>query len=92
MKKLIILLLIVGVGVGIWFLRSGDEPDVRFPYGASGVIKDEAMHVGRTAATLPGSDDDYLRDMDVSSAGPIIYVETRRGLFSKSSLPSWTPR
>ncbi len=35
-----------------------------FPSGPSGKIQDEAMFVGRTAATLEGSDDDYLRDMD----------------------------
>jgi len=64
MKKLIILLLVVGVGIFIAVKLKKDKPDERFPYGASGEIKDEAMHVGRTAATLPGSDSDYLRDMD----------------------------
>ena len=35
-----------------------------FPSGPSGKIQDEAMFVGRDAASLPGSDSDYLRDMD----------------------------
>ncbi len=30
----------------------------------SGEVLDEAMQVGRTAASLAGSDDDYLGDMD----------------------------
>src|SRR5215468_5562549 len=29
-----------------------------------GSVKDEAMQAGRTAENPPGSDDDYLRDMD----------------------------
>ena len=29
-----------------------------------GSLKDEAMQAGLTAKDLPGSDDDYLRDMD----------------------------
>jgi len=37
---------------------------VDLPSGGIGVIQDEAMFAGRTADSLPGSDDDYLRDMD----------------------------
>ncbi len=62
MKKNRILQLMCGA-VFIAALTSCDK-DPEFPSGKSGVIKDEAAHVGRNAASLPGSNDDYLRDMD----------------------------
>ena len=35
-----------------------------FPLSKSGKVKDEAMLAGRTAESMPASDDDYLHDMD----------------------------
>ena len=60
-KKLLILFLIVlFVGVGATALILGDFLNKDM----SGTVMDEAMEAGRTAESLPSSDNDYLRDMD----------------------------
>jgi len=37
---------------------------LEFPLSQAGRVKDEAMLAGRTAASLPGADEDYFHDMD----------------------------
>ena len=50
-------LLIVAVSLVVMFGCDKDKPK-------SGEVLDEAMQVGRSAESLPGADEDYLRDMD----------------------------
>jgi hypothetical protein len=50
-------LLIVAVSLVVMFGCDKDKPK-------SGEVLDEAMRVGRSAESLPGADEDYLRDMD----------------------------
>jgi hypothetical protein len=50
-------LLIVAVSLVVMFGCDRDKPK-------SGEVLDEAMRAGRSAASLPGADEDYLRDMD----------------------------
>jgi hypothetical protein len=50
-------LLIVAVSLVVMFGCDKDKPK-------SGEVLDEAMRVGRSAQSLPGADEDYLRDMD----------------------------
>jgi hypothetical protein len=50
-------LLMVAVSLVVMFGCSEDKPK-------SGEVLDEAMQVGRSAESLPGADEDYLRDMD----------------------------
>ncbi len=60
-KKLIILVSILVLALIVVFLvgrrREAEKPK-------AGEVQDEAMVAGRTADSLPGSDDDYLHDMD----------------------------
>src|SRR5258708_839277 len=39
-----------------------------FPLSQSGEVKDEAMQAGRSAESMPGSDDDYFHDIDCGIA------------------------
>ena len=47
-----------------------------FPLSQSGEVKDEAMQAGRSADSMPGSDDDYFHDMD---GGIAFNSEERKG-------------
>lgn len=60
MKKIVILLLIAAV-VAFIVLRKKDSETTE---PVAGQVQDEALSVGMTAADFPGSDSDYLRDMD----------------------------
>jgi len=63
-KSKILPLITVGIALAIIVAYIFPLTDDTFPNGPSGTIKDEAAHVGRDAASLPGSDSDYLKDMD----------------------------
>ena len=65
---------LIGGAVMATALTSCSASEPGFPSGESGEIQDEAMFVGRTAASLMGSDDDYLRDMDGSLDADEVHV------------------
>jgi hypothetical protein len=61
MKPVYFRLAAVAVGVSclsLWAACSGN------PKPVSGEVKDEALSVGRDAASLPAADEDYFKDMD----------------------------
>lgn len=60
MKKLILVLLALFGVAAVFFSRGCRHEDKPI----SGQVKDEAMLAGVTAAQMPGSEEDYLRDMD----------------------------
>lgn len=67
MRAMRFLFLIAMAAIAVTVTSCGCTPEkepLDLPTGGIGVIKDEAAHAGYTAADFPGSDDDYLRDMD----------------------------
>ena len=47
-----------------------------------GTVKDEAMRVGRTAASFPAADEDYFADMDGGykrASDPSVMLNVQRG-------------
>ena len=67
MKKILIVLLLVLLAGAAWFLLGRGEPGP-----VSGEVQDEAMAAGYTAADFPGSDSDYLRDMDKGATASVV--------------------
>lgn len=62
MKKYVIALFLFGSIAGLLYLNGGSKPT---PCGkGAGNVLDEAKCVGREAETFPGSEDNYLADMD----------------------------
>jgi hypothetical protein len=59
MRKLTLFILVIVVLAGSSLLMVG-----RVEGKGPGTVKDEAMIAGRDAASLPGADEDYFRDMD----------------------------
>ncbi len=62
MKKLLILFVVLFAVLGSTVVLLADFHNKGIP--KPGTVIDEAMQVGRTAASLPSSENDYLRDMD----------------------------
>ena len=56
-KVLIVVLLLVVVLAGVWFIGWLGRPQI-------GKVKDEALANGRTAESFPAAADDYFHDMD----------------------------
>jgi hypothetical protein len=63
-SKVSVLSAIVTISAVVGFPTAGSAGSKLFCGSGAGVVLDEAMCVGRTADTLPGSDEDYFRDMD----------------------------
>ena len=64
----ILLLLLVGAGVGIYYIRWLNHP--RF-----GHVKDEAILAGRGPSSFPAADEDHFRDMDRTKDGVLDLVK-----------------
>jgi hypothetical protein len=64
----ILLLLLVGAGVGIYYICWLNQP-------RPGHVKDEALLADRDASSFPAADEDYFRDMDRTKDGILDLVK-----------------